>query len=416
MRLPLICFVFLNFLHQQVLADNSLNDEQCVSDNKSECGEERENQLFDSARKYGKDSNEIYRKIHKALSEYKPWIPMEHEPTCGLYAEVIKRDLKPYQSNGITRQMITDAAKLGTHYKIYNKTLYREEDCMFPTRCKGVEHFLLKLVNELPDMDIIINTRDWPQVKKVFKTKGPVFSFSKTNEYLDIMYPAWSFWAGGPAISLYPTGIGRWDLLREEITKAAEKTPWAKKKSRGFFRGSRTSDERDALILLSRQNPDLLNAQYTKNQAWKTKKDTLNAEPAKEVDFKHHCKYKYLFNFRGVAASFRLKHLFLCKSLVLHVGDEWNEFFYFALKPWVHYVPVKSYASEQEIENLLNYFQENDDIAQQIAMRGYEFVKIHLRMEDIECYWKKLLTDYKSLLKYTVKEDNSLQVIEPNNI
>jgi len=51
---------------------------------------------------------------------------------------------------------------------------------------------------------------------------------------------------------------------------------------------------------------------------------------------------RYLFNFRGVAASFRYKHLFLCRSLVFQVGDDWQEFFYRALKPWVHYIPVRS--------------------------------------------------------------------------
>ena len=50
--------------------------------------------------------------------------------------------------------------------------------------------------------------------------------------------------------------------------------------------------------------------------------------------------FRYLFNFRGVAASFRYKHLFLCDSLVFHVGHEWKEFFYAALQPWVHYIPV----------------------------------------------------------------------------
>ena len=50
---------------------------------------------------------------------------------------------------------------------------------------------------------------------------------------------------------------------------------------------------------------------------------------------------RYLFNFRGVAASFRYKHLFLCESLVFHVGEDWLEFFYPAIKPWVHYIPVK---------------------------------------------------------------------------
>ena len=74
-------------------------------------------------------------------------------------------------------------------------------------------------------------------------------------------------------------------------------------------------------------------------QAWRSPKDTLGAEPAAEVSLEDHCKYRFLFNFRGVAASFRLKHLFLCGSLVFHVGDEWDEFFYAALKPWVHYVP-----------------------------------------------------------------------------
>ena len=55
---------------------------------------------------------------------------------------------------------------------------------------------------------------------------------------------------------------------------------------------------------------------------------------------------RYLFNFRGVAASFRYKHLFLCGSLVFHVGDEWLEFFYSALKPWVHFIPVKTDLSD----------------------------------------------------------------------
>lgn len=47
--------------------------------------------------------------------------------------------------------------------------------------------------------------------------------------------------------------------------------PWERKETKAFFRGSRTSQERDALVLLSRSNPELVDAQYTKNQAWKSK-------------------------------------------------------------------------------------------------------------------------------------------------
>lgn len=86
------------------------------------------------------------------------------------------------------------------------------------------------------------------------------------------MYPAWSFWSGGPAIKLYPKGIGRWDKVKKSIIKEMEKWPWEKKKDIAFFRGSRTSNERDELIYLSRELPDLVNAAYTKNQSWKSKK------------------------------------------------------------------------------------------------------------------------------------------------
>lgn len=140
---------------------------------------------------------------------------------------------------------------------------------MFPSRCEGIEHFILKIIDKLPNSELIVNTRDWPQIVKNHLF-GPVFSFSKTNDYLDIMYPTWSFWEGGPAIGLYPRGLGRWDKHRISVTKAADYFPWEKKLNKAFFRGSRTSSERDPLVILSRENPDIVDAKYTKNQAWKS--------------------------------------------------------------------------------------------------------------------------------------------------
>lgn len=54
------------------------------------------------------------------------------------------------------------------------------------------------------------------------------------------------------------------------LNREANKWPWEKKIKKAFFRGSRTSSERDPLILLSRKEPDLIDAQYTKNQAWRS--------------------------------------------------------------------------------------------------------------------------------------------------
>ncbi|XP_055377838.1 O-glucosyltransferase rumi homolog [Condylostylus longicornis] len=354
---------------------------------------------------YTESSNKIFKQIEDSLHSYTPC----SNRSCECHLPIIERDLAQF-SGGITKEMIDSVANKGTKYQIINKKLYRQKSCMFPLRCSGVEHFIKMLLKELPNMEFIINCRDWPQLYKNFVgTKGPVFSFSKTENELDIMYPAWSFWEGGPAISLYPTGIGRWDLHRKKITEIAdEKYPWENKISKGFFRGSRTSDERDFLILLSRDQPNLVDAQYTKNQAWKSPKDTLNAEPAKEVSFEEHCQYKYLFNFRGVAASFRFKHLFLCKSLVFHIGDEWKEFFYDAMKPWVHYVPLNTNTKKEDLIELLEFFKEHDDVAKEIANRGFEFIWKHLRMQDVICYWRNLLIKYGNLIKYDVKLDDTL--------
>ncbi|KAK2856774.1 hypothetical protein Q5P01_005509 [Channa striata] len=259
----------------------------------------------------------------------------------------------------------------------------------------------------------MVNVRDYPQMPTWVQPVLPIFSFSKTSEYHDIMYPAWTFWEGGPAVwPIYPSGLGRWDLMRDDLKKSAAQWPWKKKESKGFFRGSRTSPERDPLILLSREAPELVDAEYTKNQAWKSERDTLGRPPAKEIPLVDHCKYKYLFNFRGVAASFRFKHLFLCGSLVFHVGDEWQEFFYPQLKPWVHYIPVQQDLSD--VRELLQFVKENDAIAQEIATRGKEFILEHLRMEDVSCYWERLLTEFSQLLTYKPKRRNNYNLIVHN--
>ncbi|NWW96748.1 PGLT1 glucosyltransferase, partial [Rhynochetos jubatus] len=232
----------------------------------------------------------ITEQIKKAVEVYKPCV----KENCSCHQSVWKQDLDPFRA-GISKEIISEAVsqKLGTHYQIVKNKLYREQDCFFPARCSGVEHFLLGIINHLPDMEMVINVRDYPQVPKWTKPIIPVFSFSKTSEYYDIMYPAWTFWEGGPAVwPIYPTGLGRWDLMREDLRRSAEKWPWRKKISKGYFRGSRTSPERDPLILLSRENPELVDAEYTKNQAWKSEKDTLGKPPAKEIPLVDHCKYK----------------------------------------------------------------------------------------------------------------------------
>ncbi|CAB4062655.1 RUMI [Lepeophtheirus salmonis] len=267
------------------------------------------------------------------------------------FTQLIHDDLSHFHS--IKKSDLDLARETAAHpvtYIISDGELYRSPECLFPSRCKGIEHFLHRIKKSTTaNVEFVVGVHDWPHVNKyTLKSKDPippVFSFSKNIRLLGYYLPRMDLQRRGPRHITVSKGTG----------------------------GSRTSSERDNLILLSRKHPELVDAQYTKNQGWKSEKDTLGAPPAKEVALENHCKYKYLFNFRGVAASFRFKHLFLCESLVFHVGDEWTEFFYSELKPWVHYVPVSSKASIEEIKELIDFFNDNKEIAEIIAESGHDF-------------------------------------------
>ncbi|XP_054159683.1 O-glucosyltransferase rumi homolog [Oppia nitens] len=352
----------------------------------------------------------FYDAIERAEKDFKHMDSYESTNTsCDIFLDFLNQDIKHWIQSGITKSSIdnTIRQKRGVHYQVINHTLYRDMDCMFPSRCQGIEYFIKKAINQLPNMDLIINVRDYPQVHNNWDDL-PVLSFSKdTTQYNDILYPAWTFWAGGPAIDRYPTGIGRWDLMRQSITKRNDE--WKHKSSKAFFRGSRTSSSRDTLIFLSRDKPDLIDAQYTANQAWKSVADTLGQQPVPTISFEDQCKYKYLINMRGVAASFRYKHLFLCKSLVLNVNSNWIEFFYPQLKPWIHFVPVAE--DMNDLEEKIMFLKSNDKIAQKIAEKGFDFIWKHLTLESVQCYWDILLDNYSKLLKYKPNLNKNLIII-----
>ena len=112
-----------------------------------------------------------------------------------------------------------------------------------------------------------------------------------------------------------------------------------------------------------------------------------------------------------------ISNFFLCppirRSLVFHVGDEWLEFFYPAMKPWVHFIPVPKNADEEELFNLIEFAKEHPDLSQKIADRGASFVKNNLRMLDVGCYWRDLLRKYTEYLTYKVVRDPKLKLVNP---
>ena len=45
-------------------------------------------------------------------------------------------------------------------YRIVSGVLYRSKHCPFPARCTGIERFLLRVADEVEDVEFIVNVYD----------------------------------------------------------------------------------------------------------------------------------------------------------------------------------------------------------------------------------------------------------------
>lgn len=105
------------------------------------------------------DSNELIAKINRAVAEYQDCDGKK----CGCHAGTITKSLYPFR-NGISKQMIDDVRQFGTKYQIIGNKIYRDSSCLFPSRCAGIEYFLKANIQKIPDLEMIVNCRDWPQI------------------------------------------------------------------------------------------------------------------------------------------------------------------------------------------------------------------------------------------------------------
>ncbi len=66
------------------------------------------------------------------------------------------------------------------------------------------------------------------------------------------------------------------------------------------------------------------------------------------------------------------------------------------LKPYEHYIPVEMDLSD--LEKKVEWAIQNDELAHKIAENGRNFVRNHVRVEDLDCYVFRLLLEYGNLI------------------
>lgn len=233
----------------------------------------------------------------------------------------------------------------------------------------------------------------------------PTYSLAKTYKHLDIVYPNMYFGYGG--------SLDDWAEFQGELVREAAEHPYPTRQSRAFWRGTcggyRYNRGRIHLVLASSNNTKL-DVGFS-NECPSSGGNDEDAEVLKAVNRipltkfirpRAMVEYKYLFSMPGSSKGSYSRHLqtALCSNATVLLWDnEYYEFYYSLLQPWVHYVPV----SEATLEERMAWLGEHVKDAEAIAAAGYHFCMTQLTAPAITTYWLQLFTVHGLLQAYDVE-------------
>ena len=161
---------------------------------------------------------------------------------------------------------------------------------------------------------------------------------------------------------------------------------------------------RARLSHLSTQHPDLIDAVLFPcarcASLWR-RQPSLFGNASQALTDADYAKYKYILDLDGDGCSGRLSKLLYSGSVVLKSwggrggGGGGYPFYYHALKPWKHFVPIA--ADLSDLVERLHWLKSHDEEARDIARRASEFARLWLSPEAIDGYTYALLVGLAEL-------------------
>lgn len=227
---------------------------------------------------------------------------------------------------------------------------------------------ILHKQNLLPPCQFLLSIADKLELPHA---RVPVFAFSK-----DLSRPQQR------GLVLLPDGMNlcRWSSIQKTIRYANHAYPWTSKKDIIFWRGSNTNPSRVTLCDLSRSLP-YLDAKITAGR------NSVYEIPEAQIAF------KYLISMDGVTSTWPgLLWKLASNSLVIKQDSPHIQWYYQALKPHVHYVPVTH--DLRNLGDVYHYAQTHDSEMQTITRTAHEFVENNLQYEDMLVYLALVIQTY----------------------
>jgi len=323
------------------------------------------------------------------------------QPPPPWMVQQIRSDLALYKTSGITAQMLDRQV----HERDLNLVRFTivgghlsfsiDERQLHSHHFRHLLAALTKLndLTHLPDVDFLVSLQDSIDAEK----GSPIFVFAKSKTVQSlILMPDFKALTGYPG-------------LRKKMELGSRKYPWEKKVAQIFWRGATTGDwltaqmwdqvARCKLVLLSLAHPAELDArvnsvvQCDPEIPALLKAKGMVGRTIAQVD---HLNYKYLVDVDGNSCSFeRLFWALLSNSLVFKQMTPNVQWYYGALRPYEHFVPVK-----EDLSDLMEQYQwaQNNELeAKKIAENATQFVNNNLLLEDVFLYMDCLIREYAQL-------------------
>ncbi|MGB4192122.1 MAG: glycosyl transferase family 90 [Rickettsiales bacterium] len=306
-----------------------------------------------------------------------------------------------------------------SRFQIINQKIYADSSDVTHPYFTAFFHYFQKFVKKykVNDVDFIIYTRDEIPLSNGLEKltlNVPAFMNSKNtlSEYEKdmLLLP--------DAFMLHPS----WSKLINRITIANSKIEysWENKIDKIFWRGGTSGLSKGAynignfdklprlsLVILSKLYPDLIDAQFTyymksafdsKGQSLRKLLDILLEEKLHKVKEEDHLKYKYLISIDGNTCPWvRIPWIMLSNSALLKQETSNMQWFYPAMEPYVHYIPVN--ARLTDIFSQLEWIKTHDKELHKISKNATHFVQNNLAAEDIDAHMAIILNEYSKLQK-----------------
>lgn len=353
----------------------------------------------------------IYKNSEKlslwfAIQNTKPrWVVQQIESDLSCFSTIRQQNLDETFEKAKEYQVV--------RYRIINGTIYRQGKDHGLGRTKQFEKMLRRIhrSKKLPNVDFLVCLGDGvpesyvPQDFWITEQQAPLLAWAKKKS--------------APFVVLIPdvltTKEGSWHKEIETVNQKYREVPWMMRKEVAFWRGS-SNDKgytlknfkekpRFQISLLSKKHPHQLDAGYCRvfPKSVEAAIQDLGLIAGFE-DLEGHLSYKYLPVLDGHMCTFPgFQWRLLSGSLTLKQESDEVQYFYGALEPYEHYIPVKRDMSD--LIEKIDWAKKHDSECHLIAERARAFAHQNLMPNQIYAYL------YWVLVKYNERQDFDLTAL-----